>query len=156
MRLYLVQHAKALSKEVDPERPLTSAGWKETKSMALFISEYIKLIVTKIYHSKATRSIDTAEILEEYLAPANGIEQLEFLNPNDPIEPFLNKLKTIHNNVMIVGHLPYLNKLSNFLLDLPPETESVKFCNSGLISLEKTEEKWTLSWKISPEDLLTD
>lgn len=156
MKLYLVQHAKALSKEEDPERSLSPAGWKETKRIALFLSEYIKLIVTKIYHSSKTRSVDTAEELEEFLAPHKGIEQLEFLKPNDPIEPFLQKLDKLTENVMVVGHLPYLNKLLNSLLGLPLDSEAVKFCNSGVLCLEKTELHWILLWKFSPEDLLTD
>jgi len=37
MKLYLVQHAKAASKEVDPERPLTEEGHRDIQKVAAFI-----------------------------------------------------------------------------------------------------------------------
>ncbi len=44
MKLYLVQHGKALSKEADPQRPLSEEGIREVKKMAEFIIVFLKLI----------------------------------------------------------------------------------------------------------------
>jgi phosphohistidine phosphatase len=37
MKLYLVQHGKAKSKEEDPDRPLSMDGLEETKKVASFL-----------------------------------------------------------------------------------------------------------------------
>ncbi len=37
MKLYLVQHAKAAPKEIDPERALTERGRQELRKVAAFI-----------------------------------------------------------------------------------------------------------------------
>ena len=40
MRLYLVQHGKAASKETDPLRPLTEEGLSDVHKVAKFIKRY--------------------------------------------------------------------------------------------------------------------
>jgi len=64
MRLYLVQHGKAKSKDEDPDRPLTDQGRNDIKKVAVFLAENAGLKVTSIYHSGKTRARQTAEVLE--------------------------------------------------------------------------------------------
>ena len=50
MKLYLVQHAKAASKEVDPQRALTEEGTQEIRKIAAFIKP-LNLSIDYLWHS---------------------------------------------------------------------------------------------------------
>jgi len=137
VRVYLVQHGKAKSEEEDPEKPLTEEGIKETEALAKSLKRKIK--VSKIYCSKKLRATQTAEIFAKTLGVK--AESLDWLAPNDPIDKALGLLK---DGVMIVGHLPYLSKLASKLLVHDETRDIVKFSHSGVLCLEKEEERWHL------------
>ena len=54
MKLYLVQHAKAASKDVDPQRSLTDEGRRDVKKIAALIRP-LKLSVDVLWHSGPNR-----------------------------------------------------------------------------------------------------
>jgi len=149
--LFLVQHAEAKPKEEDPERRITEKGRKETEKVAKFFKEHIGIGVSKIIHSTKTRARQTAEILAHYIKPKDVIEE-EGLEPlADPLI-WVNKLRDIRENVMIVGHLPHLSKLLSILIVKDPEAEIVKFRYSSIVCLEQGEdEKWRILWIIRPD-----
>ena len=64
MKLYLVQHAKAASTDVDPKRPLTEEGRQDIQKVAAFIKP-LNLSVDYLWQSTKTRAIQTAEVLSE-------------------------------------------------------------------------------------------
>jgi len=61
LRVYLVRHGKAKSKEEDPERHLTERGAEEVRRVARFLAA-AGIQVSKILHSGKTRARQTAEI----------------------------------------------------------------------------------------------
>jgi len=61
MKLYLVQHAKASSKEVDPQRPLSDQVRRDIEKVAAFIKPS-NLCVEHLWHSTKER----AELLESH------------------------------------------------------------------------------------------
>ncbi|GAI19193.1 unnamed protein product, partial [marine sediment metagenome] len=54
MKLYLVQHAKAASKQVSPQRPLTEEGRRDVQKVAAFVKP-LKLWVDYLWHSGKRR-----------------------------------------------------------------------------------------------------
>ncbi len=66
MKLYLVQHAKAASKQADPQRPLTEEGRRDIQKVASFIRP-LGLGLDYLWHSGKKRAAETAEILAEAL-----------------------------------------------------------------------------------------
>ena len=64
MRLYLVQHAKAASKEVNPERPLTEEGLRDIKKVAEFVKP-LNLCVDYLWHSGKKRTVQTVEVVKK-------------------------------------------------------------------------------------------
>jgi phosphohistidine phosphatase len=50
MKLYLVQHAKAASKDIDPTRSLTEEGLRDIQKVAAFIKT-LNLSVYYLWHS---------------------------------------------------------------------------------------------------------
>ncbi len=56
---------------------------------------------------------------------------------------------------MLVGHLPFLDKLAGLLLAGDPERNVISFTNSGVVCLEKEKYQWSVAWIIVP-DLLSE
>ena len=142
MRIYIVQHGKAKSEEEDPRRALNDEGIRETQKIAKEMRGRIN--VSKIYCSKKLRAKQTAEIFGKHLGAK--VESVNGLKPMDEIQ---NAIELIEDNVMFVGHLPYLSKLTSELITGNPEMETVNFTYSGVLCLEK-EEKWRIISYVLP------
>jgi phosphohistidine phosphatase len=108
MHLYLVQHGAAKAETQDPQRGLTDEGRRTVERMAQFLSA-LRLTVDRIEHSDKLRARHTAEILAALLQPAEGTKQVAGIAPNDDVEPMRARLEKESNNLMLVGHLPYLS-----------------------------------------------
>jgi len=152
MRLYLVQHGEAKTREQDPDRPLTGKGESDVDRIAALLMR-AKICVGAVWHSGKTRAAQTAEILCSSLASTEGIVVHEGLDPNDPIDPVQRELIGAPADIMIVGHLPFLGKLVSALLVGDETVELVTFQNGGAVCLERNEEKgrWRLTWAVVPE-----
>ena len=149
MRCYLVQHGKSQSKAEDPSRSLTKEGIVESTRASEFLS-HIGLSVSLIQHSGKARAQQTATIL------ARGVrgrsEQIKGLAPLDDPELMADLLGGTAHDVMLVGHLPHLEGLASILLTGRADQKPVRFQNSGVLCLERNEDKtWSLVWLITPE-----
>jgi phosphohistidine phosphatase len=149
MRLYLVQHGEAKSEAEDPERSLTVRGEEETMKIS-DAARRLGLRPSRIYHSGKRRAEQTAGIIARALdLPA----QLgEGLNPNDDIRPWVERISTETGDLMIVGHLPFLEKLASFLVCGDEAARAVLFRYSAILCLEKKEPgRWEVGWFLKPE-----
>ena len=144
MKIYLIQHGEALPPEIDPERPLSPEGKSELEKLGAFLGQR-GFPVSAILHSKKLRAKQTAEILCRYLEPHMQPEEHAHLAPGDPIEPILDR---IEDGVMIVGHLPYLQKLSGHLIAHDQDATVVKFTQGKLICLEQVDGRFAVDWGI--------
>src|SRR5215468_3729812 len=136
MHLYLVQHGIAKSAEEDPDRSLTEAGRSEVSQVAEFLSE-LRITVSLIQHSGKTRAEETAHLLAECIRCTAGPTRTEGLNPDDSPSETANFLKVYTDNLLIVGHLPHLERLTSLLLTGNPDCHPVSFRNGGVVCLEK-------------------
>ncbi|MHA1728481.1 MAG: phosphohistidine phosphatase SixA [Promethearchaeota archaeon] len=156
MKLYLIQHALSKSKQEDSERALTDKGIDEITKTVKFLAEHISINLKSIYHSGKLRAKQTAEIIEEYLTPADAIKISVGLKPLDKPSIFAEKLKYIEENIAIVGHLPHLEKLCSYLICKDETVKTVNFKNAGIVCLNKKDgNNWVLEYIIVPE-LLKD
>ena len=151
MNLYLVQHGKAVAKDVDSARPLAEQGRVEVKKIAAFI-EPLNLSVRCLWQSGKTRAAQTAEILAEVIDTDKGILQRDGLGPNDDVGKLADELNSADRDVMIVGHLPFLSKLTSLLITGSESTSIVAFKNGGVVSISRGgANQWRLSWIVTPE-----
>ena len=153
MKLFLVQHAEAKSAEVDASRGLTLRGATDARKVAAHLQK-IHLEVKHIHHSGKARAHETAAILAEQLKPVKGITKAEGLGPQDDVEIWIERLKLLDEDVMLIGHLPHLRRLAAVLLCGDPEKAVVHFRMGGVVSLMRTEDAWSLEWAITPETVL--
>ena len=154
MKLYLIQHAKAASKEMDPERPLTSEGLGDIQKIATFI-EPMNLSVDLLWHSGKTRARQSAEVVAEVVRIKGELASRQGLLPNDDVNPLKDAIIAAGRDIMIVGHLPFLSKLASLLLTGCETSGIVAFRQGGIVCLECTDENnWQVDWMITP-DILT-
>ncbi len=151
MKLYLVQHGKPVSKEEDPERPLSYQGADDIKRVAEFLEKY-GMEIEEVLHSGKMRARQTAEIMISRLNPRADLIEREGLAPMDDVKDIARHLKERERDLMLVGHLPHLAKLASLLI-LGSETPPVvTFQQGGVLCLSKDKTgKWTIAWMLVPE-----
>ena len=153
-QLYLVQHAKAASKQTDPQRPLTEEGLTDIRKVAAFIQP-LKLFVDYLWHSEKRRAVQTAEILAEAVRINKSQTVRDGLGPNDDVTVLRDELASAQQNVMIVGHLPFLSKLTSLLLTGSESANVVAFKQGGIVCLRRCEDnQWQIDWMVTPELLV--
>ena len=115
MLLYLVQHGQAKSEQDDPARPLTDRGVEDVQRVTAWL-EPLRPAVPTVWHSRKKRAAQTAEILVAALAGPPKVIQRDGLAPKDDVAPVRKELAAAQDNVMIVGHMPFLSKLTSALV----------------------------------------
>jgi len=150
MNVYLVQHAYAKSEQEDPERPLSEKGWADIRKIADFVFKKGNISIKEIFHSGKMRARQTAEVLAQKLNSI--VKEADGLKPMD--DPFIwaERLRKINEDIMLVGHLPHLSRLTSILLCQDAEKILVEF-QQGCVVCLKTEDftNWSLSWMVIPD-----
>jgi phosphohistidine phosphatase len=73
----------------------------------------------------------------------------------DPLDDVVLAAKSIagSENVMLVGHLPFMERLASYLISGSPDRTVVKFQNGGIVRLDRAPETgvWFIKWTLMPE-----
>ncbi|MHC4071416.1 MAG: phosphohistidine phosphatase SixA [Planctomycetota bacterium] len=149
MKVYLVRHGDAVSSEVDPQRPLSEQGWADILKIASFIRP-LEISVEHIWHSGKSRAAQTAEILAGAVDVERGCSARDGLAPNDDVSTIADD-----ENLMIVGHLPFVGCLSS-LLTAGKETADVVAFDAGAIACLNRRDpgQWHIEWMLPPKLLV--
>lgn len=150
MRVYLVQHGKALSPEIDPEKGLSPQGKEEVDRLGKFFAKKSFPLFT-ILHSGKKRAKETAEILGKHLEPELSLEEYHHLNPNDSIDEVYTRIVAEEKNLMVVGHLPFLDRLVTRMVEGREDGSIVEFSNGKTVCLEKKNGGWVIEWVVGIE-----
>ena len=150
MALYLVQHGKSLPKDQDPDQGLSEDGKAETELIAQTAKEK-GITVSQIKHSVKTRARQTAEILAQALNPNQGVQEISGIKPMDDVAEVATGLNPAENT-MLVGHLPFMERLTAFLITGSIDKPIFKFQNSGIVCLDKDPDtqSWVILWALMP------
>ncbi len=150
MALYLVQHGKSFSKEQDPEQGLTPEGEAEVRRIAEVARNY-RVSVSLIRHSGKKRARQTAEIFAVALDPPQGVQEMAGLNPLDDVTLIASQLVPAQN-LMLVGHLPFMERLAGYLITKHTDVRVIKFQNGGIVCLDRDSEggPWFIKWSLMP------
>lgn len=147
MALYIVQHGKAFSKEEDPERHITKEGIEDATRVAHELT-HRDIPLDRIMHSGKSRAEDTARIFRHALDTSIPLVAHEGMAPNDDAAAFAETIDTAEN-LMVVGHQPFLGKLIALLVNGDETVQSESVVNAGVIALEWNN-GWSVSWRIDP------
>ena len=151
MRLYLVQHGDALSKQADPQRPLSAAGRRQVEAMGRLLAS-AGVRPTRVVHSGKRRAQETAELLAAALAAEEAATAMAGLDPKDPVEPLAHALVGWATDTMLVGHLPFLAKLAGRLVTGDEDMAVAAIVPGTVLCLEPaSERRWAIAWMVRPE-----
>ena len=151
MALYLVQHGQSQPKDVNPDQDLSEKGVAETERIAGVAKNY-QIKVGQIRHSVKTRARRTADIFASALNPTGGVKELEGLKPMDDVTAFAASIN-LDANTMLVGHLPYMERMTSYLVTGSIDKPVFKFQNSGIVCLDQDSEtkSWIIIWSLMPQ-----
>ena len=162
MDLYILRHGKAEAigplYRSDYERPLSAKGRKGTKRSAEGMKA-MNVQVDEIISSPLLRARQTAEIVQERLAPETEIEISDALATHDLSEiAALIQSRSTNRSVMLIGHEPTLSMLISMLasgttqaaLDLKPGSLCKLVVGHGPVRLAQCA---TVSWLLTPKQL---
>ena len=163
MNLFLLRHGIAFEHgtpgyEKDADRPLTPKGERRlggiTDAMAA-----MGLTFGLILSSPHVRARQTAEIVAEALGLKKKLEFSESLTPDGDAKALiaaLNKLEPKPENVLLVGHEPFLSSLISTLTSGDPHL-AIDFKKGGLCKLEVETLRHgrcaTLAWLLTPRQM---
>lgn len=151
MRLYLLQHGEALSKEQDPERPLSPQGEAAVRRLAEF-ARNAGLPIARVVHSGKLRAAQSAQLLAAGMPGKLQPELHPGLKPNDPPAPLVEAIGQWNEDTAVVSHLPLLARLAAGLLGLREEPAWLGFVPGTLLCLERDDAgDWSLAWMLRPE-----
>jgi phosphohistidine phosphatase len=150
MELYLVRHGQAAAKTDDPSRPLTGMGASVVEQVAGFAAR-AGIKADEIRHSEKLRARQTAEILAQALQPARGVNAVEGLNPEDDVRSMAENLKREGGSPMLVGHQPFLGRLTGLLVAGDPDTPVVRFRTASIVRLVFERGAWSVDWVVTPD-----
>jgi len=149
MKLFLVQHGLSLSKDKDPEKGLSDIGKEETLRIA-DVAKHYAIPVAKIVHSGKKRARETAIAFQEALQTETDVEEIPGINPKDDVKAFADSIDS-SANILVVGHLPFMEKLVSYLTTGSEDIGVYRFQNSGIVCLEEVDSDWRVTWTLNPQ-----
>ena len=156
MKVFLIHHADALTKEQDPERHLSQKGRDQCERLAAKLKS-VGAAPVRILHSEKQWTRETAERLAAALGLQGRSAQADYpIFTGDPVEPFVREVESAGGDVMMAGHFDYLTRCASQLLCGDADAEVVRFKpgNGTTFCLETDENgKWAVAWAWRQEHL---
>ena len=149
MKLYLVQHGLATDASEDVGRPLSAQGREDVTRTAGFLSLFEQPHPQHIVHSGKCRAEQTAQMFSEAWGGV-AVRHAPGLAPNDDPSVWSAHVASMQDDVMLVGHLPHLQRLAGLLICADPACAAVRFRHGGVLCLERGESGWSVLWQINP------
>jgi phosphohistidine phosphatase len=86
------------------------------------------------------------------LNPKQGIREVSGIKPLDDVAEYAAYIDPVEN-IMLVGHLPFMERLTSFLIMGSIDKPVFKFQNSGIVCLDKDPEAqaWIIRWALMPK-----
>lgn len=160
MKLCLVRHGEAKSEAEDPQRPLSPRGVATARRMGRFLKAAAALSVGEIRHSTKLRAKQTAQLLAEELGWRGPVREVAGLGPLDDVSAMAEALAAETADLILVGHLPHLNRLASRLVAGDERLEAFEFPPGGALCLRRSAgggegggapAPWTVEWVVAPE-----
>jgi phosphohistidine phosphatase len=160
MNVYLVRHAHAVTKEEDPQRPLSEQGRAAVGAVASHLASgsgaLLEIPISEVFHSGKLRAQQTAAILANALCPGVIPSEADDLDPDDDPRAWAKRLRKRRDEstaIMLVGHMPHLTYLAGRLLAPDEERPFIDIATAGALRLHAGADGWLLDWYLTPECL---
>lgn len=151
MKLYLGQHGEAKPKVEDSNRPLTAKGLAEVEDVAN-LANMLHVRPVKILHSEKLRAKQTAQSIASILDVIVEAKPDPNLGPTDNVKQWVARMSEREEDLMLIGHLPFMDKLSAILLSGDEDSKIVQFRYGTIICIDRHPDGvWRLKWIIAPD-----
>lgn len=151
--LYILQHGEAVSKNENPDRPLSDKGRLDIQRLAENIFND-GMNIKRVLHSDKLRAEQTARIIADQLGPTINLELCSTVKPNSNVDEFIEEQslekRMTEGNLMIVSHMPFVSNLCSTLLTGSVEVK-FDFSPGSLACLFYQYEEWSMEFMIRPE-----
>jgi phosphohistidine phosphatase len=151
MHLYLVRHGDAANIDsADPAKALSPRGKEEVVRMSAHLSA-LNVPVDLIVHSPKARAKQTALVFSEQLKPKKGVLESADLHPLDDPMIWSERLNKVTHNLMLVGHMPYMGKLTSLLACGFADAGAFTFAPATVACLTRDDTgMWSVVWMMGP------
>jgi phosphohistidine phosphatase len=161
MNVYILRHGIAVEPGTpgyskDSDRPLVPKGERKLCQLADAL-EALEISFDLILSSPYLRARQTAEIVAEALKSRKRLSLTEELTPSGSpkkLVEFIHRIQPSPENVLLVGHEPYLSEFISLLL-VGNTSLSVLMKKGGLCKLStdslKADRCATLEWLLTPK-----
>jgi phosphohistidine phosphatase len=154
MRIYLARHGEAATSEIDSRHPLSDKGKKDVEAVGKFLHS-LNIKPMHFFHSEELRAIQTAEIIAKEIDYAGEMQARAELEPIGLISPISTEINQGDEDVVLVGHMPFMGKLVSKLITGYENNDVVVFQTGTLACLERTNGNyWSILWVVAPELLI--
>ena len=144
LKVILVRHGESTSTVDNPERPLAITGRQHAEQMASWLHG-CGYEVEKIVHSSKLRARQTAKIFGSRLGlHAAHVREIDGVKPHDAPEPIVELLQAELQPLLIVSHLPFLNRLASLMLTDDPHRLQFQFSDAGALILTRVSGGWRI------------
>jgi len=156
MKLYCMRHGEAQPAELDPQCGLSPTGTKQVKAVALQLQSQ-QIDIPRLFYSGKARARQTAQIIGDTLRIEQQFEQDDWLRPDVALETILERLQSLDQDTLLVGHLPIMAHLVSALVTGERYcAATVNFMPATLVCLEYYENsRWIINWVIRPDIVLS-
>jgi phosphohistidine phosphatase len=163
MNLYILRHGIAVEHGApgyakDADRPLTLEGERKLQ-LNTEAMEALDLKFDLILSSPYRRARQTAEIVAEHLKARKRLQFTDTLTPGGSTQrliQLLNRVEPEHEDILLVGHEPYLSGLVSLLVS-GNEGFDIVLKKGGFCKLVTDHLKHgrcaTLSWLLTPRQM---
>jgi len=164
MNLFILRHGIAVERDPqsfpdDSRRPLTLKG-EDRVRLICDAMQALELSFDHILSSPYLRASQTAEIVATALGARKLLEFCDELTPEGDPKALLRQLGRLEptpENVLLVGHEPYLSALISQIISGEP-TAAIDLKKGGLVKLEITAQLRfgtcaTLAWLLTPKQM---
>ena len=147
MKVYLVHHVEALSKEQDPQRHISPKGRDQADRLGARLKALGVSPVT-ILHSDKQWTIDTAQRIAGRLGMDDRAVKAAYPINNDPVAPFMEEIQSAGGDVMMCGHVDYLLRAASQLVcgDETRKVVDFKPGNGTIVCIEGRGSDWAVTW----------
>lgn len=157
MKVYLVRHGEAEPEPGEFERVLTENGRAGIRRLAAFLGAR-EAHPVEIRHSTETRARQTAELIAKELGSGISVREVRGLAPSDGVTDLEEFLRDHHEDLLLVGHLPHLDRLASRLLsgeeeasfDMPPGSAMCLERRNGFETGRRRPLRFRMMWMVSP------
>lgn len=136
MELLLVRHGRAGEGATDDSRRLTTTG----KTQACSVGEFLQTIHwtgTDVWHSSKARARETAECILESSGLRLVLLERSGLRPEDDVVSCATDIEEIENDLIIVGHNPFMDTIGGYLTQGDLHKSARFFSTGSALHLKK-------------------